>query len=119
MSAGKASRNNRHESFQSMFVDSAIAMLAMFVLLSFEFKSYLQPLLILAIIPFGMIGAVIGHMILGMPLTIFSLFGIVALTGIVINDSIVLVDFINHRRRDGHDRRRSRCASRLPTTSGR
>ena len=89
------------ESFQSMAVGFAVAMLAIFVLLSFEFKSYLQPLLILAIIPFGMIGAVLGHVILGLPLTILSMFGIVAFTGIVINDSIVLVDFINHRRSDG------------------
>jgi multidrug efflux pump subunit AcrB len=89
------------ESFRSMGIGFIVALLAIYVLLSFEFKSYLQPLLILAIIPFGIIGAVIGHMILEIPLTIFSMFGIVALTGIVINDSIVLVDFINHRRAEG------------------
>ena len=94
-------QEQQQESFQSMFVGFAVAVMVMYVLLAFEFKSYVQPLLILAIIPFGMIGAVFGHGLLGMPLTIFSMFGLVALTGIVINDSIVLVDFINHRCADG------------------
>ena len=85
------------ESLQSMFKGFAVAMLAMFVLLTFEFRSFLQPLLILAIIPFGAIGAILGHFVMGMPLTLFSMFGLVALTGVVVNDSIVLVDFINHR----------------------
>ncbi len=94
-------QEQQQESFQSMFVGFAVAVMVMYVLLAFEFKSYIQPLLILAIIPFGMIGAVLGHGLLGIPLTIFSMFGLVALTGIVINDSIVLVDFINHRCADG------------------
>jgi HAE1 family hydrophobic/amphiphilic exporter-1 len=94
-------QEQQRESFQSMFVGFAVALLAMYVLLAFEFTSYLQPLLILAIVPFGMIGAVAGHLLLGIPLTIFSMFGLVALTGIVINDSIVLVDFINHRLSEG------------------
>ncbi len=94
-------QEQQQESFQSMFVGFGIALLAMFVLLAFEFKSYFQPLLILAIVPFGLIGAVVGHMVLGIPLTMLSFFGLVALTGIVINDSIVLVDFINHRRQEG------------------
>ena len=79
----------------------AIAIMAMFVLLVLQFRSYIQPLLILAIVPFGMIGAVWGHALLGMPLTLFSMFGLVALSGVVINDSIVLIDFINSRVRDG------------------
>ena len=79
----------------------AISLVAMFGLLTFEFRSYFQPLLILAIIPFGAIGAILGHMIMGIDVTIFSLFGMVALSGVVINDSIVLIDFINHRVRDG------------------
>jgi HAE1 family hydrophobic/amphiphilic exporter-1 len=73
----------------------------MFVLLVLQFRSYIQPLLILAIVPFGMIGAVWGHALLGIPLTLFSMFGLVALSGVVINDSIVLIDFINSRVRDG------------------
>ena len=89
------------ESMTSLFIGFGVAVLAMFVLLAFEFKSYFQPLLILLIIPFGTIGAVVGHAVQGMPLTMFSMFGIVALTGIVLNDSIVLVDFINARLRSG------------------
>jgi len=73
----------------------------MFALLTFEFTSYVQPLIILAIIPFGVIGAILGHMVLGLPLTLFSFFGLVALTGVVVNDSIVLIDFINARVRSG------------------
>ncbi|WP_299466755.1 efflux RND transporter permease subunit, partial [uncultured Gimesia sp.] len=89
------------QSFQSMFAGFGVALLAMFVLLAFEFKSYIQPLIILIIIPFGLVGAIVGHALLGLPLTIFSIFGLVALSGIVINDSIVLVDFINHLRTSG------------------
>jgi HAE1 family hydrophobic/amphiphilic exporter-1 len=89
------------ESMTSLFIGFRVAVLAMFVLLAFEFKSYFQPLLILLIIPFGTIGAVVGHAVQGIPLTMFSMFGIVALTGIVLNDSIVLIDFINARLRSG------------------
>jgi multidrug efflux pump subunit AcrB len=73
----------------------------MFVLLTMEFKSYFQPFLILAAIPFGIAGAVFGHAAMGMPLTLFSMFGLVALAGVVVNDSICLIDFINHRVRSG------------------
>lgn len=89
------------ESIQSMMIGLTIALFAMFVLLTFEFNSYFQPLLIMAIIPFGVVGAVFGHALMGMPLTMFSLFGLVTLTGVVVNDSIVLIDFINHRARSG------------------
>ena len=77
----------------------------MYILLVVEFRSYFQPLLIMAIIPFGIIGAVWGHAFMGLEVTLFSFFGLVALTGVVVNDSIVLVDFINHRVRDGMDQR--------------
>jgi multidrug efflux pump subunit AcrB len=70
-------------------------MAAMYLLLVFEFRSYLQPWIVLAIVPFGMVGAVFGHALMGLPLTLFSMFGMVTLAGVVVNDSIVLVDFIN------------------------
>lgn len=89
------------ESVGSLIVGFAVAILCMFVLLVLQFRSYGQPLLILAIVPFGMIGAVWGHGILGLPLTLFSMFGLVALAGVVVNDSIVLIDFINSRVRAG------------------
>ncbi|MCA9162393.1 MAG: efflux RND transporter permease subunit [Planctomycetales bacterium] len=96
---GQAEQNA--ESMRSMVIGLGIAILAMFVLLTLEFRSYLQPILVLMIIPFGFVGAVLGHMIMGIPLTIFTMFGFVALTGVVVNDSIVLIDFINHRVHDG------------------
>lgn len=89
------------ESVNSLIVGLMIALASMFALLTVEFRSYVQPLIILGIIPLGIIGAVFGHAILGMELTLFSLFGLVALTGVVVNDSIVLIDFINHRIADG------------------
>ncbi|MFT7639290.1 MAG: HAE1 family hydrophobic/amphiphilic exporter-1 [Pirellulaceae bacterium] len=94
-------QQQRSESLKSLQVGFGVALLVMFVFLAIEFRSYFQPLLILLIIPFGIVGAVIGHAIMGLPLTIFSMFGLVALTGIVVNDSIVLVDFINAKVRQG------------------
>ncbi|MDX1927368.1 MAG: efflux RND transporter permease subunit [Pirellulaceae bacterium] len=89
------------ESTQSLFIGSGLAILAMYILLVVEFKSYFQPLIILAIVPFGAIGAIWGHGIMGIEVTLFSFFGLVALTGVVVNDSIVLVDFINSKVRSG------------------
>ena len=76
-------------------------MVVMYALLAIPFRSYVQPFIILAVIPFGFIGALIGHIVMGLSLSMLSLFGIVALSGIVINDSLVLIDFINERRRAG------------------
>ncbi|MEM9589196.1 MAG: efflux RND transporter permease subunit, partial [Planctomycetota bacterium] len=89
------------ESMGSLGIGFMVAILCMFVLLVLQFRSYIQPILILLIVPFGMIGAVWGHAFLGLPLTLFSMFGLVALAGVVVNDSIVLVDFINARIRSG------------------
>ncbi len=95
-------REQSKESVGSLMVGFGVAILAMYVLLVLQFRSYIQPLLILAIVPFGMIGAVWGHAALSIPLTLFSMFGLVALSGVVINDSIVLIDFINTRVRAGN-----------------
>jgi HAE1 family hydrophobic/amphiphilic exporter-1 len=95
-------REQTNESLRSLGVGFVVALFAMFVLLTMEFKSYFQPLLIIFVIPFGIAGAVFGHALMGMPLTLFSMFGLVALSGVVVNDSIVLIDFINHRVRAGH-----------------
>ena len=78
-----------------------IALLAIFALLAVPLRSYLQPLIIMSAIPFGLVGAILGHLLLGMDLTIISMFGIVALAGVVVNDSLVLVDYVNRRRREG------------------
>jgi hydrophobic/amphiphilic exporter-1 (mainly G- bacteria), HAE1 family len=96
-------REQSQESVGSLMVGFALALMGMFVLLVLQFKSYSQPLLIMAVIPFGMIGAVWGHALLGLPLTLFSMFGLVALAGVVVNDSIVLIDFVNARLKEGMD----------------
>lgn len=89
------------ESVNSLVVGLAVAMVATFVLLTVEFNSYGQPLVVMGVIPFGIVGAILGHAIMGLPLTLFSMLGLVALTGVVVNDSIVLVDFINARVKAG------------------
>ncbi|MEZ6127613.1 MAG: efflux RND transporter permease subunit [Planctomycetaceae bacterium] len=89
------------ESVSSLMIGLGVALLAMFMLLTMEFNSYGQPLVVMAVIPFGIVGAIWGHAFMGLPLTLFSMLGLVALTGVVVNDSIVLVDFINARVRSG------------------
>src|SRR5690606_10947693 len=74
------------------------AMLLIYVLLANPFRSYSQPLLIMAVIPFGAVGAVIGHMLLGFSMSVMSVMGIVALAGVVVNDSLILIDYANRRR---------------------
>jgi len=94
-------KEQTNESLRSLGTGFIVALFAMFVLLTMEFKSYFQPFIILGAIPFGCAGAVFGHALMGMPLTLFSMFGLVALAGVVVNDSICLVDFINLRVREG------------------
>lgn len=74
---------------------------ALYALLAIPFKSYLQPLLVLAAIPFGIVGAMAGHIIMGFGLSIISLLGMLALSGVVINDALVLIDYANRKRREG------------------
>jgi multidrug efflux pump subunit AcrB len=87
------------ESMGSVATGLIFVFFAIYSLLAIPFKSYLQPLIVMSIIPFGTIGAILGHWIMGMPLTFFSVLGMLALIGVVINDSLVLVDFINQRRK--------------------
>jgi len=89
------------ESIQALLMGLGLALIAVYALLAVPFKSYLQPLIIMFCIPFGMIGAVIGHILMGYSLSVMSLFGVVALSGVVVNDSLVLIDFANRRRRRG------------------
>lgn len=85
------------KSFGSLAFAFPVAMLLIYTMLAGLFKSYMQPLVVMSAIPFGLLGAVIGHWITGQPMTILSWIGMVALTGILVNDSLVLVDFINKR----------------------
>jgi multidrug efflux pump subunit AcrB len=80
----------------------AIALFVIYALMAIPLKSFLQPLLIMTAIPFGIVGAIGGHMLTGYDLSILSMFGIVALAGVVVNDNIVLVDWVNQRR-EQHD----------------
>jgi len=93
----------RRESFGSMFRGFPLALIAIFALLAIPFKSYIQPLLIMAVIPFGIIGAFIGHILMGFALSMLSVYGLVALTGVVVNDSLLLIDTINRNRRSGQE----------------
>ena len=81
----------------------AVAMLTIFVLLASQTRSYLQPFVVLAGVPFGAAGAVIGHFLLGYNISFISIFGIVALSGVVVNDALVLMDQYNRNPPDGHD----------------
>jgi multidrug efflux pump subunit AcrB len=78
-----------------------MALLIIYALLAIPLKSYLQPLVIMAVIPFGVVGAVFGHMLMGWPLVLPSVLGIIALAGVVVNSSLVMVDYINRQRRLG------------------
>jgi multidrug efflux pump subunit AcrB len=81
----------------------AFALFAIYALLAVPLRSYTQPLIILSAVPLGLVGAVLGHLLLGLDLTILSLFGIVGLAGVVINDALLLIDFMNERRLEGED----------------
>ena len=92
---------NRRESMESMFEGFKLVLIVIFALLAIPFRSYSQPLLVMVAIPFGIVGAILGHFILGYDLSILSMFGIVALTGVVVNDSLLLIDYVNRVRRKG------------------
>ncbi len=94
-------QKEQSESMASMKTGFALALFVIFALLAVPLRSYTQPLLIMTAIPFGIGGALLGHLIMGYNLSILSLFGIVALAGVVVNDSLLLIDYANSLRRDG------------------
>lgn len=89
------------DAFASLPLGMLAACLMIYVILAWLFGSYLQPLLVMSIIPFSLVGVVLGHLALGYDLTFLSLIGMVALAGIVVNDSLILIEFYNLRRREG------------------
>lgn len=97
----KGRQENRRESLQGLFQGFIFALVSIYFLLAIPFRSYIQPTIVMTAIPFGVVGAVIGHLIMGYNLSLMSMMGIVALSGIVVNDSLVLVDFANKRRNEG------------------
>jgi len=91
----------RRKSAAAQKAGSFLVLFGIYALLAIPFRSYLQPLIVMCAIPFGLIGAVLGHIIEGHTLSILSYFGMLALAGVVVNDSLVLVDYINRQRRSG------------------
>jgi len=89
------------ESFSSLYVGFPLAVLGIFIIVATMFRSYAQPFVILFTIPFGIIGSIWGHLLLGYDLSIMSIFGMVALTGVVVNDAIVLIERINENFAEG------------------
>lgn len=91
------------KAMDSIYSSAVVAMILIYVILAGLFKSYVQPAIVLSVVPFGMIGVILGHALLGYPLTMLSNIGAVALTGIVVNDSMIVVTFINRRIERGAD----------------
>ena len=94
----EGSKREQAETMGGLFRGFVLALVVIYALLAIPFKSYYQPLIVMSAIPFGLIGAVWGHMLMGMDLTVLSMFGLVALTGVVVNDSLVMVDYVNRKR---------------------
>ncbi|MGB0716522.1 MAG: efflux RND transporter permease subunit [Phycisphaerae bacterium] len=89
------------KAMDSIYSSAVVAIILIYVILAGLFKSYVQPAIVLSVVPFGMIGVILGHAALGYPLTMLSNIGAVALTGIVVNDSMIVVTFINRRIQAG------------------
>lgn len=87
----------------SLYVNFLLALAVIYVLLAIAFRRYVQPLVVLVAIPFGIVGAVLGHIVLGYDLSLVSLMGVIALSGVVINDSLIMLDYANRRRAEGAD----------------
>ena len=88
------------EGMQSLMIGFVFALLAIYAMLAIPFKSYFQPVIVMVAIPFGIIGAVIGHMLMGYSLSMLSMMGIIALSGVVVNDSLILIDYANRIRKE-------------------
>jgi multidrug efflux pump subunit AcrB len=96
---GNRERANR--SLRSLLDGYLIAMVGMYAVLAGLLRSYVQPIVIILSVPVGLVGGVIGHAVMGYDLTMMSVFGLVALSGVVVNDALVLIDYINRRLREG------------------
>lgn len=97
----EGSQADMRESTSTLKAGFAIAMLLIYALLAIAFGSYVQPLIVMTAIPFGIVGAVIGHILLGYDLSLVSLMGVIALSGVVVNDSLIMIDYANKRRKEG------------------
>ncbi|MCV6589067.1 MAG: efflux RND transporter permease subunit [Marinobacterium sp.] len=94
----KGEAEEQRDSFGSLALGLGFVLFVIYALLAIPLRSWLQPFIVMSVIPFGIIGAILGHGLMGMDLTIMSLLGLMALVGVVVNDSLVLVDFVNRSR---------------------
>ena len=95
-------QSDRKDSMGSLFVGFGFSMMAIYALLAIPFRSYIQPIIVMFAIPFGLVGALIGHVLMGYNLSVMSMMGIIALSGVIVNDSLVLVDYANKRMASGY-----------------
>ncbi|MCA9709978.1 MAG: efflux RND transporter permease subunit, partial [Myxococcales bacterium] len=95
------SQREQGKAMGSLMRSAQLALVGIFALLAIPFRSYSQPVIVMAAIPFGLVGAIAGHVLMGFELSMISVMGMVALSGVVVNDSLVLVDAANHYRREG------------------
>jgi len=93
-------QKNQAESMEALASGMMVALFVIYVLMAIPFKSYVQPLIVMSAVPFGIVGAIWGHVFMGLGMSILSMCGVVALTGVVVNDSLVLVSFINDHRKE-------------------
>ncbi len=94
-------QEERTKALDGLFQGAMLSLVVIYALLAIPLKSYVQPLVIMSVIPFGAVGAIFGHWVMGVDLMFFSALGMVALSGVVVNASLVLVEFVNRRRRQG------------------
>jgi multidrug efflux pump subunit AcrB len=92
---------DRRESMRGLLIGLLMALVVIYAMLAVPFNSFIQPMIIMISIPFGIVGAVIGHLVMGYSLSVMSTFGVVALSGVVINAALVLIDFANRKRQAG------------------
>lgn len=97
-------RREQEETLSNLGTGFLLALVGMYALMAIPFRSYLQPLIVMSAVPFGLIGAVLGHVLLDLEISVLSMCGMVAVAGVVVNDSLVLVDYSNRRVRDGMSR---------------
>jgi len=94
-------QSDQRDSLREMGIGFVGALMLMYVLMAIPLRSYVQPLIVMSVIPFGIVGAIAGHIFMDLNISIMSMCGIVALAGVVVNDSLVLVDYVNRHRKDG------------------
>ncbi len=95
------------ESLDALYRGFVLAMLVIFALLAIPLESYLKPFIVMSIIPFGLIGVILGHFVLGIPISAASFLGLFGLSGVIVNDSLVMIDFIDQRLREGANPKRA------------